>query len=356
MRRRFLDLLACPDCGADLAVAEARVEADEDDLVEGELACEGCGRRFPVRRRVPVFVDESQYADSFGWQWQRYAQLQRDSYNGTSIVRNTILKRSGWTPGHLAGKLLVECGCGSGNDTEVLADLAGTVVSFDLTEAVFAFDEDLLRRENVLVLRADILRIPLKRARFDVVYCHRVIMHTPDPPASFASMAPLVAPGGEFFLHSYSTDWKSLANYKYAWRPLTKHLPHTVVYRILRVVGWPLYLLHAALHRLAFLRRLNRVVIPFEYHGRSLHKAGTTLSFRERYEYSFLITFDALTPTFDNPSSAETLQGWFEDAGFVDVEVRARNPVIVLGHRPADVELAPRAAETAPPPEKPARS
>jgi 2-polyprenyl-3-methyl-5-hydroxy-6-metoxy-1,4-benzoquinol methylase len=356
VRRKFLDLLACPECGSDVDVAEARVEEEGGDLVEGELACSGCGRRYPVRGRVPVFVDESQYADSFGWQWLRWAKLQRDSYNGTNIVRNTILKRSGWSPEHLAGKRLVECGCGSGSETEVLAGLADTVVAFDLSEGVFAFDEELLRRENVLVMRADILHIPLKRERFDVVYCHRVIMHTPDPAASFASMAPLAAPGGEFFLHSYSTHWKSLANYKYLWRPLTKHLPHTAVYRILRVVGWPLYLLHGVLNRLAFLRRLNRVLIPFEYHSRNLYKAGTTLTFRERYEYSFLITFDALTPTFDNPSSAETLRGWFEDAGFDDVEVRFHNPVIVLGHRATDVELAPRAAEAAPAPGKPARS
>ena len=341
MRRRFLELLACPDCLAPVALAEVRAEAG-DDVIEGELACEECERRFPIRRRVAVFVDESQYAESFGWQWQRYAPLQRDSYNGTGLVRRTILNRSGWSPEHLAGKLLVECGCGSGSDTEVLAELAGTVVAFDLTEAVFAFDEALLQRPDVLVLRADITRIPLRRERFDIVYCHRVIMHTPHPPSSFASMAARVAPGGEFFLHSYSTHWKSLANYKYLWRPLTKRLPHTFVYRVLRIVGWPLYLLAGALNRLAFLRRLNRVLIPFENHSRALKKAGTTLTWRERYEYSFLVTFDALTPTFDNPNAPETLRDWFEDDGFVDVEIRAQNPAIVLGRRPGGALLAPQ--------------
>ncbi len=343
MRRRFLDLLACPDCRGAIALAEVSVE-DSDDVVEGRLACEACARHFPIRRRVAVFVDESKYAESFGWQWQRYARLQRDSYNGTTIVRDTILKRSGWTPEHLAGKLLVECGCGSGSETEALVDLAGTVVSFDLSEAVFEFEESLLKRDNLLVLRADITRIPLKARRFDVVYCHRVVMHTPDPPTSFASMASHVAPGGEFFLHSYSTHWKSLANYKYLWRPLTKRLPHTAVYRILRVVGWPLYWLVGALNRLAFLRRLNRLLIPFENHARALKKAGTTLSWRERYEYSFLITFDALTPTFDNPNSPETLLAWFEDAGFLDVDVRHQNPVIALGRLPRDAELTPQGA------------
>lgn len=344
MRRRHLELLRCPACGGRLEVAGATRE-EGDLLLEAELGCAGCGRAWPVREGVGVFVEDEAYVESFGWQWTRFARLQRDSYNGTDLVRRTILKRSGWEPADLAGKLVLECGAGSGNDTEVLAELAGTLVSMDLSRAVFAMPEELRRREDVLVLRADLHRPPLDLARFDVVYCHRVIQHTPDPAAAFAALARNVRPGGQLFLHSYDTHWKSLCNYKYLWRPLTRRLPHGLVYRALRLVGPPLYLLAGALNRLAFLRRAVRLLIPFENHARALKKAGATLTARERYEYAFLITFDALTPRHDHPSSPETVRGWFERAGFEDVDLRFRNPVIAVGWRPlAPAEVTPPAA------------
>ncbi len=282
-----------------------------------------------------MFVDRPKgYVETFGWQWTRFHKLQRDSYNGTRIVRDTILRRSGWTAEDLADKVVLECGCGSGNDTEVLASMAKQVLSFDLSRAVFSFAPEVIRRENVLVLQADLLKIPVKEEAFDIVFCHRVIHHTPDPRRSFQSIARHVRPGGELFLECYSRHWKSMLNYKYLWRPITKRLPHPVVYRLLRIVGPILYPLHGALNRVAFLRRLNRLLIPFEYHARFLAKNGTTLSFRERYEYSFLITFDSLTPTYDNPQEPETIRAWCEELGFGDIRQTSINPVVTLCRRP----------------------
>ena len=349
MRTRFLELLCCPDCRADLSIHSV-ADQEGDAIVQGQLTCNGCGRVFPVENRVPVF-DGDEYVDNFGWQWTRFHRLQRDSYNGTDIVRQTILKRSGWEPGHLADKVVLECGCGSGNDTEVLASLAETVVSFDLSEAVHSFAPEVLRRDNVLVMRANLLKVPVKESLFDIVFCHRVIHHTPDPRASFASITRYVRPGGQVFLECYSRHWKSMLNYKYWLRPITTRLPHALVFRLLRIAGPVLYAVHAVLHRLAFLRRLNRLLIPFEYHSRMLSKEGSTLTFRERYEYSFLITFDALTPVFDNPQRPETIRAWCEELGFEDVVTRSINPVVTTCRRPVsqaapedpgDVHLAPR--------------
>lgn len=339
MRERFLDILCCPACEGDLVLGQVD-EREGDAIVEGALECKACQASYPVRKRVAVFVEDSGYAESFGWQWTRFNRLQRDSHNGTQLVRNTILKRSGWSPGDLAGKTLLECGCGSGNDSEVLSGLAGTVVSVDLSRAVHSFAQHVLERENQLVLQADLRRAPLKREHFDLVYCHRVIQHTPDPRAAFETMTEHVKPGGLFFLHSYDTHWKSTLNYRYVLRPITKRLPHAITYWTLRILGPLLFVLVSLLNRIAFLRRLWKLIIPFENHSRILAKAGSTLTLKERYDYSFLVTFDALTPQYDTPNSAETLSRWFEEAGF-EVEVRSRNPVIAIGRRPAGATLEP---------------
>jgi SAM-dependent methyltransferase len=176
----------------------------------------------------------------------------------------------------------------------------------------------------------------VKDQRFDIVYCHRVIQHAPDPRRAFASMARCLRPGGTFFLHSYDRHWKALLHYRYWLRPLTRRLPHTAVFRALTIVGPVLYPLTSALERVAGLRRVVKLLIPFSNHDRVLRKNGSTLSRRERYEYSLLITFDALTPTFDNPSSAATLTSWFAEHGLVDVRVLHRSPAVVMGRKPLE--------------------
>jgi SAM-dependent methyltransferase len=193
---------------------------------------------------------------------------------------------------------------------------------------------EVLARDNVLVLQADLREAPVRLGQFDVVYCHRVIQHTPDPKAAFASIARYVRPGGILFLHSYDTHWKSILHYRYWLRPMIRRLPHPTINRMLRIAGPVLYPVAGALNRVAILRRPTKLLVPFDNHNRILQKAGAKLSARERYDYSFLITFDALTPQHDHPSSPATVEGWFRDQGFVDVVIRSRNPVIATGRRP----------------------
>ena len=69
--------------------------------------------------------------------------------------------------------------------------------------------------------------------------------------------------------------------------------------------------------------------------GRALRRGKARLTFKERYEYSLLITFDALTPTYDQPNPPEVLMSWFAEQGLEDVELRRRSPVIVVGKKPA---------------------
>jgi len=347
MRLGFLSILRCPECRATLDVARED-ERDGDALVAGELRCTGCDARYPVRKRIPRFVPDSDYAESFGWQWSRFHRLQRDSYNGSSLVRDTILRRSQWTPAFLAGKSLLECGCGSGNDTEVLAKMCGTVVSLDMSSAVDHQSPETLARENVLVLQADLRKAPLDPETFDIGYCHRVIQHTPEPPRAFASMTPFVKPGGIFFLHSYDTHWKATRHFKYWLRPLIRRWPHKRVFKALTILGPVLYPTVGILNRIGLFRRPVKFLIPFENHNRILQKVGAKLTRRERYEYSLLITFDDLTPEFDIPNPPETLVEWFEEQGFIDIEIRGHRPSIVVGCKPQKVELSPRERVSAP--------
>lgn len=332
MRERFLELLACPRCRGALAVAAVGAHRG-DAIVEGTLACKACGATFPIKREIPRFVPDTASETSFARQWREFHRLQRDSYSGTTQVRDLIAKRTGWSPDHLRDKVVVECGCGSGNDTEILVSQAHTLVSLDYSTAVDHVPPEIRARDNLLLVQGDLSCIPAARDTFDVVYCHRVLQHTPAPRRSFEQMASCVAPGGEFFLHCYDTHPRSRLQAKYLYRPITKHLPYEVTRRFVTLAGPFMIPLVKRLQSLGPLGYLPRAFIPFVNMDREI-AANTRLTPRERYEFSVLVTIDALTPEHDHPQSPATLRSWFERAGFERVELRGRNPVLMLAHRP----------------------
>lgn len=327
-----MDLLACPRCKSALRL-EARERERGDVVVEGTLTCSGCAARFEIRSAIPRFVTADAGETTWGRMWREFQRLQRDSYSGTTQVRDLIAHRTGWGPHHLGGKRVLECGCGSGNDTEVLAAQAGTLVSLEYSNAVDHVPPEVKARPNVLLVQGDISCLPLAREAFDAVYCHRVIQHTPDPARSFEQMAACVAPGGEFFLHSYDTHPRSRLQAKYLYRPITKRLPYDVTVKLINFAGPVMIPLVKKLQRLGPLGYLPRAVIPFVNMDREI-VANTKLTDRERYEYSVLVTIDALTPEHDHPQSPRTLRRWFERAGFERIELRGRNPVLMKAHRP----------------------
>jgi len=308
------------------------VRADDDQGIRaGELACRACEIIYPIVDYIPRFVPQENYASSFAFQWERFAKLRSDRYNKSAIIRGTILRRSGWSADRFKGKLLLECGCGGGNDTEALLDLGANVVAFDYSGSVDVARRINLGRDNILIVQADIAKLPIRKRTFDIVYCHRVIQHTPNPERSFRSIVQRVADDGEMFLHSYSTRLSSMLHYKYVLRPITKRMSHEKVLRLLYRYGPFLYRLAGWVqdHHLKPLRR----VIPFDNLDGHLAKGDAQLTDRERFEYSLANVFDALTPEYDIPSSAESVCRWFEQAGYRMIDVRRKKPVVVVGSR-----------------------
>ncbi len=178
MNRALLEMLCCPTCRQDLAL-HASEEVD-GDVVSGELVCGGCASRYPVLRSVPRFVPGDNYARSFGYQWNRFRQTQLDSTVGQPISRQRFLRESGWRPEDLEGKLVLDVGCGAGRFAEVALGLGARLVAVDYSDAVDACQDNLGPRPDLDVIQADMRALPLRRGRFDFVYCLGVLQHTPD--------------------------------------------------------------------------------------------------------------------------------------------------------------------------------
>src|SRR5690606_18209209 len=93
--------LRCPRCGGTLRS-------------EGGLRCDACRTIYPIDRGIPRFVPEDNYAEGFGYQWNRHRLTQLDSHSGLPISRDRLFRASRWTPEELRGRRVLECGSGAG--------------------------------------------------------------------------------------------------------------------------------------------------------------------------------------------------------------------------------------------------
>jgi len=92
-----------------------------------ELVCTGCGRKYPQINGVIRFVDEQQYAGSFGFQWHVHARTQLDSKE-SNRSEQSFRQRTGFKPEDLAGKLVLDVGCGMGRFADVATRWGAHVV------------------------------------------------------------------------------------------------------------------------------------------------------------------------------------------------------------------------------------
>ena len=262
-------------------------------------------QRIPVRNSIPRFTPDGGYADNFALLRSRHATLQLDSVNGTTDRRDTLLRRTGWPAAFFRNKLVLECGCGAGPDTEILLSLGATVLSVDLA-GLDAARQNTGCSSSAQFVQASIADLPLRKGSFDIVFCHRVLQHTPQPRQTLAHILQFVKPGGAVFVHSYSNSWYQRLRWKYALLPITNKLPPATLYRLIRSYARPAFRLTSITGRGRIGRRLNWMFVPFLNYRHAAKFAG--MSDDAILEYAIHDTFDALSPKYDRPLPVATMR------------------------------------------------
>jgi SAM-dependent methyltransferase len=103
---------------------------------------------------------------------------------------------------------IVEIGCGTGQMSLYLARGARRVIGADLTRASLLLGAAAAKRfgvEGVQFVETDLHRPGLRAGAYDLVYCSGVLHHTPDPAHAFASLVPLLRPGGMLVIGLYNS-------------------------------------------------------------------------------------------------------------------------------------------------------
>lgn len=318
MYKEHLSYLVCPMCKGDLDLI-IKEECDEQ-VKEGALRCEKCSKEYPITNSIARFVPQSNYADSFGYEWNMHKKTQHDLNTGVDASRKRFYEETRWEKKESENPIILEAGCGSGRFTPYALEVAGggVVISFDYSSAIDASASTNIPSKNLLLLQADIFNLPLKEKSIDKCFCLGVLQHTPSAKNALISLTKTLKVGGELVCDHYPFNKNTPFNTKYWVRPLTKRIPHRALYNFGKKYidfMWPVFKFNRKTFPPRRANRINwRLLIP-DY-------TSENLSEERLKEWAYLDFFDMLSPRYDRPIRMKTLHRYLGEAGLKNVETK----------------------------------
>jgi SAM-dependent methyltransferase len=305
----LLTLLCCPVCRGSLVRQESG------------FSCPSCGRRFPEVRGVVRFVDEDNYADSFGYQWQRFQRTQLDNAN-RNLSEQDFIRKTGLKPQDLKGKLVLDVGCGMGRFAEVVTRWGARVVGIDLSVAAEVAVKNLADREFV-GFQADVFALPFAPETFDCIYSMGVLHHTPDCEKAVKVLPQYLKPGGTLVVWLYS-GYNKWYRFSDQYRKITHRISPRILHNFFRVAVPFFYWLDRGLRTIPFVGRPVAGVVHYIF----------PVNFHRDPEIRVLDTLDWYSPKYQSKHTYEQVFRWFESCGLealnvgeVSVGVRGRKPL-----------------------------
>ena len=261
---------------------------------------------------IPRFVSSQSYTENFGYQWNKFDRTQIDD-DMQAQSHQRLFGESGWAPGSLAGKTVLEAGSGAGRFSRIiLRETEAELYSFDYSNAVEANwnTNKTVAPGRFVLFQASIYEIPFAESSFDKVLCLGVLQHTPDFEASVRALIKQAKAGGEIVVDFYSIKgfWTKISS-KYALRPFTKKLSNKRLLSFIKKnISWMIKLSDLlARYRLGFLTRFIPLV--------DLRTLPKNLDSTTRREWAILDTFDMFSPEYDQPQKISSVVAMFERNG-----------------------------------------
>jgi SAM-dependent methyltransferase len=304
MRLDLSGILVCVYCGAPLQ--------SETSWEPSGTRCARCGTEVPMVRGIPRFVASDAYTGSFSFEWNRHRKTQLDHAAGQES-EETFRTKTGLTPADVAGRLVLDVGCGMGRFADVVSRWGGRVVGVDLSQAVEAAQANLGERENVRFLQADLFHLPFRPETFDIVYSLGVLHHTPNCENALRQLVSFLRPGGRLCAWVYETmgPWERFSR---LYRKVTVRMPTRLLHALCHL-AIPWYYIC----RLPLIGELLWVIFPISRHPNP--------------EWRVLDTFDWYSPKYQSLHTYPEVYGWFKSEGLVDIDL-LDVPVAIAGSRP----------------------
>lgn len=187
MLANTLDILVCPACDGML------------EKPSSKLTCSACGASYPITSEgIVSFTGD--FDPGFDHRWMRHAKPQ-------ATTAGVFEMKTGWSSAMLKGKTVLDAGCGCGRFTREALLKGAKVIAVDasihgLQATLNNAPKEL--HENLLLVQASLLTLPIKDKSLDGAFSIGVLHHTEDPKASFSNVAATVRPGGDVAIWVYA--------------------------------------------------------------------------------------------------------------------------------------------------------
>lgn len=201
------------------------------------------------------------------------------------------------------GKEVLECGCGGGQHTAIMAEVAKFVTAVDLNTA------DLARKrcsnfENVDFIEADLNTMDLAR-EFDIVICIGVIHHTDNPDQVFHNLYRHLRPGGKLIIWTYSAEGNAMV--RLVVEPIRKlflrHLSRPALVIVSKIITAFLYAPVYSVYCISWMKWL-----PYYEYFRNFRRLS--------FDRNVLNVFDKLNAPQTRFTTLETCEDWMNDSRF----------------------------------------
>lgn len=241
---------------------------------------------------IPRFVTD-EHLESFGHQWTHFDVAHDDE------DRATFEAKTGVSISELAGKRILDAGCGGGRYAKICGETGATVFGADHTRAVDKAAQLCSHLPNVQFVQADLKHLPFEPASFDFVFSIGVMHHDAHTRSVFDAVAKMVKPGGRYSVWLYRRNqwWQEILNT--GLRTITRQLPSGAL--------MPFCHVGAVLGGVPIVNRTFNKIINFSAHP--------------SYENRVCDTFDWWAPQYQFHHTVDELSIWFYEAGFGELTV-----------------------------------
>ncbi len=275
------------------------LHSKEEFLVDDE------NNQYPIVNGIPRFVELENYANAFGYQWNKFLKTQLDSHSGTTITEERLKRCLGSMWGKLENKKVLECGCGAGRFTEVLLKQGSFVYSIDLSSAVEANQSNFPQNDQHKIAQASILSLPFQKEEFDFVICLGVLQHTPDSKITIQKLFEMVKPGGWLVVDHYAPTLSMRTKIgMFICRPFIKRMKPERAFKFVKSIVDFFFPMHKAFRNFYLGQIILSRVSPLSTYFHAYPELSDSL----QYEWALLDTYDSLTDHYKHVMNADTLK------------------------------------------------
>lgn len=336
MHTSFLGILLCPDCQGQLKLSNEKTEAG--DILSGDFNCLSCGQRYPIIDGIPRFIKDKNYNKSWDFKWieidkgRGLAYLSVDKSDPAYDIHGIFDKNSydGEPFKTWKGKLVLDAGCGIGQNGYELLNMGARVVAIDLTRSVDIFKKIMTERfpqfkDDLLIIQADIFHLPFKNESFDGIMSFGVLHHTGNTFKALRCLTEKLKPAGDINMWIYSSEY--IDETKYKWqdqstnRKIINYLKRNrTLYYFRGIVFYET--LRFFINKLPDRAKYYLLFLPasdFWYRLCKLPYIGILASAvfhtvpHPNFRYRLINLFDAFSPTFTSHHTEKEARGWFKE-------------------------------------------